>query len=337
VLQLTRQQWIYLFLLFIIADFLAFAGLAYYFTTTDPLVMAGIPTPTPTRPIPTVTMTPTPWPGPGPTVTPTATWPPTPIATAILGEAGYPLGFTPTASPPQAEGGFSVSFRSFANTVRKVIMMGKVGKVPIIDQTIYPESFFPKGGNNACGPVALYAAMKGLGADIVYADVRNIAVNNEFGSEGITVSGLVNTAIILNNELGYPLKIQQSRSYKLSDLVRFLNQKSVVIVLVRVKKVDGDYFITTDRNGSFGHYLVIQNINMVTRQVRLAGSTLGMQNVSLDDLLGSWASQPPEPRPDRPKVTFNFLDMPKPQILNPKLKDSKTPSLWALILQRKLE
>ena len=76
----------------------------------------------------------------------------------------------------------------------------------------YHEPFFPSGVNNACGPVALLAGFQGLGADeLPYQHVRNIAVGYDYASYGISTWGMVNTAYTLNDQMGNPFEIEQSR------------------------------------------------------------------------------------------------------------------------------
>jgi hypothetical protein len=173
------------------------------------------------------------------------------------------------------------------------IFFGGQGSVdaPVINQIYYPEPFFPPGTNNACGPVALYAAFKGLGYDVDYGRLRDMAVSNGFNAEGISKWGLINTATTLNDELGHPLTIEQGDQYRTSDLIKKLRQGAVVVILVRVKKESGQFRLTDDYASSFGHFLLVDRINTRTKMVQMAGSTLGMDKVPLADFVRAWAGE----------------------------------------------
>lgn len=190
---------------------------------------------------------------------------------------------------------------------------------PTVNQIYYPEPFFPAGTNNACGPVSLFAAWQGLGVDVSYGHLRNIAVNNGFNAEGITKWGLINTAVTLNNQVGTPLKIESSEEYRTSDILKHLRQGGVVLVLVRVRYVGGQFHLTGDYNGSFGHFLLVESIGFKSRKVKLAGSTLGMDEVPLEDFLRSWTRNPNLTVPAKSWRTY--------------LKNEPA-SNWALILKR---
>lgn len=279
---LTSQQWRYLLVAIVILDLLIVGGIFYMFTATDSLAKSGLAAlgapPTP------VVVTPTPWPGPGARPSPTPTLPPTAIPTAILAPGGFPYGFTPTPRPTQAP---------VMITLPKILLRGnKRVDAPTVNQIYYPEPFFPAGTNNACGPVSLFAAWQGLGVDVNYGHLRNIAVNNGFDAEGITKWGLINTAITLNDEVGGPLKIEASEEYRTADILKYLRQGGVVLVLVRVRNVGGRFYLTGDYNGSFGHFLLLESISFRSRKVKLAGSTLGMDEVPLEDFLRSWTRNP---------------------------------------------
>jgi len=232
----------------------------------------------------TATATPTPWAGPGPRPTATPTLPPTPVATTILAPSGFPHGFTPTPRPTQAP---------VKITLPQIYLRGnKRVDVPVVNQIYYPEPFFPAGTNNACGPVSLYAAWQGLGVDASYGHLRNIAVNNGFNGEGISKWGLINTALTLNRELGEPLVIEYGSSYRTKDLLAHLRQGGAILVLVRVRYSGGGYHLTGDYNGSIGHFLLVESISFRTKKVKLAGSTLGMDEVPVADFLRSWTRNP---------------------------------------------
>ncbi len=190
---------------------------------------------------------------------------------------------------------------------------------PTVNQIYYPEPFFPPGTNNACGPVSLFAAWQGMGVDVSYGHLRNIAVNNGFNAEGITKWGLINTAVTLNNQVGNPLKIESSEEYRTSDILKHLRQGGVVLVLVRARYVGGQFQLTGDYNGSFGHFLLVESIGFKSRKVKLAGSTLGMDEVPLEDFLRSWTRNPNLTVPAKNWRTY--------------LKNEPA-SNWALILKR---
>ncbi len=324
---LTFRQWVHLFLAVILVDLLVFFGIVYYFMTMDSLAATNLPSAPPNRFMATVTATPTPWAGPGLRVTATPTWPPTPIATRILSDNGFPSGFVPTPRPTrQAKFNLNLNLNAMFSGFPTLSAGNGLVDVPDINQTLYPEKFFRAGSNNACGPVALFAAMQGLGANISYAHVRNIAVNNEFGSDGMTVSGLINTAVILNNYLGQPFIIEQSRDYHLQDLTNQLQQKGVVIVLVRIKKVEGQYQISGNTKGSIGHFLVIERINPFTSKVKIGGSTLGMGDVSLADFVSSWSNEPQKAEKRQFPIKFIWK--------NP-IKEEPKPGNWALMIKRR--
>jgi hypothetical protein len=163
--------------------------------------------------------------------------------------------------------------------------------VPVINQIYYPEPFFPPGTNNACGPVALYAAFKGLGLDVDYTRLRDIAVNNGFNAEGMSKQGLINTALTLNDELGQPLKLEQGNHYRTADLIKNLRQRAVIIILVQVQKEAGQFRMTDDYYNSFGHFLLVDRINTRSKYVQVAGSTLGMDKVPLADFARAWSGE----------------------------------------------
>jgi hypothetical protein len=164
--------------------------------------------------------------------------------------------------------------------------------VPVISQIHYPEPFFPPGTNNACGPVSLYAALQGLGVQVDYGRLRNVAVNNGFNAEGISKWGMINTSLTLNDQLGQPLTIEYGNRYGTSDLIKHLRQGSVVVVLVQVRRGGSGYYVTGDPAGSIGHFLLVESISVRSKKVRFAGSTLGMDQVPLIDFLRSWTGNP---------------------------------------------
>jgi hypothetical protein len=282
--QIATKQWKRFLLWFLLIDMLAIAGTLHIITASETervAELAQLLTPTPTA---TATATPTPWPGPGKRITPTPPLPPSPMATDVLAASGFPPGFTPTPRPTR---------EPVYITLPYVFPIGRRGlDVPVINQIYYPEPFFPPGTNNACGPVALFAALQALGAPIEYSRLRDIAVNNGFTDYGISKSGMVNTLITINQELGDPYIIEHGGHYATKDLIQHIRRGGVVIVLIRAKKENGQFRVTADLNNSFGHFLIVENINLRNSTIRLAGSTLGMDQVPLQDFIQSWASNP---------------------------------------------
>lgn len=257
------------------------------------------------------TATSTPWPGPGPRPTATPTLPPTSLATSVLAETGFPPGFLPTPRPTRELVTISLPY--------VYPIGGSAVDVPVINQVYYPEPFFPPGTNNACGPVALFAGLLGLGFEVDYGHLRNIAVNNGFTAQGISKWGMINTLITLNNEWGNPLAIEHGNFYSPKDLIRQLRQGGVIVVLVRVTRVNGQYQVTSHKEGSIGHFLLVERINLRSNKVKLAGSTLGMDEVPLSDFIQSWASNPETVSSDGGWRSF--------------LKNEQDVN-WALILKR---
>jgi hypothetical protein len=280
------QRWRYLLLGIIIADLLVVVGVFYLFTGTS---LATVPTPRPTQAIalgPTATATIKPWTGP-PQSSPTATpvpGPPTPIATDVLAESGFPIGFTPTPRPTRQP--------VYISLPQIYPLAGGSVDVPVVNQILYPEPFFAPGTNSACGPVALYAAAYGLGIPVDYSRLRDIAVTNGFGPQGISTWGLVNTIATINSEIGSPFSLGYGDHYRVSDLIKHLRQKGVAVVLVYVRKENGRYRLTTDGPGAIGHFLLVEQINPRSKKVKLAGSTLGMDEVSLAEFVQSWTNNP---------------------------------------------
>ena len=140
--------------------------------------------------------------------------------------------------------------------------------------------------------MSLYAAIQGLGVNVSYTHLRNIAVSNGFAAYGISKWGLINTATTLNNDLGNPLRIEYGDRYRARDLLSHLRRGGVVLVLVYLRKSGGQYYMTGDVNGSIGHFLLVESISFRTQRVRLAGSTLGMNEVPLLDFMRSWTRNP---------------------------------------------
>ncbi len=284
-LNLVLKKWKLFVFGFIAIDIVIVGGLLYGFATAEAerVVAAELNRPTHT-PTPTATATPTPWPGPGPTLTRTPTLPPTPMSTDVLAVSGFPPGFTPTPRPTREAVFISLPYVYPANA--------SAIDVPVINQIYYPEPFFPPGTNNACGPVALYAALQALGANVDYGRLRDIAVSNGFTHYGISEAGMVNTAAVINHELNSPYAIEHGNNYGLKDLMRHIRQRGVVTVLIRVRKEHGRYRVTADKNNSVGHFLIVDKIDLRNGTVKFAGSTLGMDEVLLQDFIQSWASDP---------------------------------------------
>ena len=303
----VTRHWKHILAVIIAVDILAVITGGYLFIATD--TFAG-PPPITIVPTPVPTITPTPWAGPPKSrVTPTMPGLPTPLPTKILAQSGFPVGFTPTPLPTREPMYIKLPDLLFA-------FGGRVN-APSINQVLYPEPFFAPGTNNACGPVALFAGLLGMGINIDYGRVRDVAVSYGFNAEGISKSGMVNTITILNQELGYPFTVEQGNHYRTRDLTRYLSQGKIVVVLLRVKRVNGQYQVTTDWEGSLGHFLLVERINLRTRTVYFAGSTLGMEKVPLGDFVASWTSNPQAVSP--PGGWQNYLR-------------TEPPHYWALIL-----
>ena len=284
---LVARRWKFFLVIFVAVDLLVVAGLLLLFTMKEAERVTAAelahlnasPTATATPP-PTATL----WPGPPPTLTATPTLPPTPEPTEVLAASGFPPGFTPTPRPTRAPVMISLPIVApvFASSV----------DVPVINQVHYPEPFFTTGRKNACGPVALFAALRALGANVNYTRLRDVAVQNGFTSYGISKWGMVNTTTTLNAELGGRYAIEYGNHYAIKDLMKHIRQGGVAIVLIRVRRAQGGYYVTADKQNSIGHFLIVEKINMRTRTVHFAGSTLGMDKVPLHDFVQSWASNP---------------------------------------------
>jgi hypothetical protein len=280
-LHAVPQRWKHLLILIIVTDLLVVVIGAYLFVATD--IFAAPPLLPTATPGPLPTLTPTPWAGPpGGTSTPTPLLPPTATPTTILAQSGFPFGFTPTPRPTREPVYISLP----------TLLGRKLRDVPNINQVLYPEPFFAPGTNNACGPIALYAGLLGLGLDIDYQRVRDWAVSYGFNAEGISTSGIVNTAASINQERGEPYTLDYGKKFNTAELMTRLRRGEVVVVLLRVKRINGSYQVTSDYNGSIGHFLLVERINTKKRTVRFAGSTLGMEEVSLGDFVASWTSNP---------------------------------------------
>ncbi|MCG3208561.1 MAG: hypothetical protein FOGNACKC_02171 [Anaerolineae bacterium] len=281
------KKWKLALVLFVVFDMLLVGGLVYTFAVQEVrrVEAAGLARLT-VSPTATATATATPWPGPGRRVTPTPTLPATPLATDVLAESGFPVGFTPTPQPTREQVMITLPY---INPVYRNNL-----DVPVINQIYYPEPFFPPGSNNACGPVALFAALQALGSKVEYSRLRDIAVANGFTSYGISKGGLVGTAAYVNQETGGTLQIEHGSRYGTKDLIREVRTGGVVIVLLNVQKAGGQFRVTPDAVNSFGHFLIVDSINLRSKTVQFAGSTLGMEKVPLADFVQSWSgsSQP---------------------------------------------
>ncbi len=307
---ITLRQWKYILIAIVVFDLLIAGGIYYFWVGTDSLA-APATTATPPVIAATVIVTPTSWAGPGRHPEPTSTLPPTPTPTNALAQSGFPVGFTPTPRPTR---------EPVYITLPQIYTAGRGGvDVPVINQIYYPEPFFPAGTNNACGPVALFAAFQGLGVEVDYSRLRDIAVSSGFNAEGISKWGLINTATTLNNELGQPVTIEQGDHYSTNDLIKYLRQRAVIIILVRVKREAGEFRMTDDYSSSFGHFLLVDRINTRAKYVQAAGSTLGMDKVPLADFLRAWSG---EVLPDTPVGGVPAF-----------LKQEKADN-WAVIIKR---
>jgi len=277
IVRFISKQWKLLIFGVVVVDLLLVGGLVYMFTLREARRAAAAEL---ARPLATATPTATLWPGPGRRVTATPTLPPTPLATSILAESGFPVGFTPTPQPTRQSQMITLPYvyPAFRNNLN----------VPVINQIYYPEPFFPAGTNNACGPVALYAALQALGVKIDYPHLRDLAVANGFTSYGISKNGLVGSAAAINREQGNTLTIEQGNRYNTADLMKQVRTGGVAIVLLQVQRVGGKFQVTADTSASMGHFLIVDNINLRTKTVQFAGSTLGMDQVPLGDFLQAW-------------------------------------------------
>jgi hypothetical protein len=293
-------------------DLLVLAALFTYFINSQQSLAASATAVAIAATPPTATASPTPWPGPGPRPTATPTLPPTVLPTDVLADSGFPVGFTPTPRPTRPPAVISLP---------KIVFSGRNRvNVPVVNQIYYPEPFFPPGSNNACGPVALFAGLQGLGIDIKYNRLRDIAVRYGFNAEGISKSGLIGTAVTINNELGQPLEINYGNRFTTRSLIQQLGQGGVVVVLVRVKKVNGQFVVTSDYAGTFGHFLLVERINLRSKMVYFAGSTLGMNRVPLVDFMRAWTGNPN--LPDTSSAGWRTY-----------LKEEKAGK-WALVVKR---
>jgi hypothetical protein len=276
------QRWKQFLIGAIIID-LVVTGLGIYLFLATDLFAAALPEPV-TTPGPPPTYTATPWAGPpGGTSTPIPDLPPTVTATTVLAQSGFPHGFTPTPRPTPEP--VYISLPRLLPYGRNLV------DVPTVNQVLYPEPFFPPGTNNACGPVALYAGLLGLNLNVDYQRVRDIAVSYGFNTEGITTWGMVNTAATINHELGQPFVLEHGRQYNTEDLLANLRKGKVAVVLLSVRVgADGRYRVTSDVTNAIGHFLIVERINIKNKTVRFAGSTLGMEQVSLAEFVASWNS-----------------------------------------------
>jgi len=301
----SRQHWKFLLIDIVVADVLVVGVIFYVFTAPNSRAeSARVPAAAP------LVVTATPWPGPGPRATATPTLPPTAIPTALLAPGGFPVGFTPTPRPTR---------EPVHITLPKIYFGGKQWvNVPTVNQVNYPEPFFPPGTNNACGPVSLFAAYQGLGVEASYTHLRNIAVNNGFNADGISRWGIINTAVTLNHELDGPLRIEYGDRYNTRALLNHLQRGGVVLVLVRLQRAGAGYRLTGYTDGTIGHFVLVERINFKTGKVKLAGSTLGMDEVPVTDFLQSWTRNPGLTAPATWK---SYLD-------------AEPAHHWALILKR---
>ena len=292
-------------------DLLLAGGIFYLFVNreTEQAVAAELAQPT-VEPTATATL----WSGPGRRVTATPTLPPTAIATEVLAAGGFPIGFTPTPRPTRAQTLITLPrilpvFRSNLN-------------VPIINQIYYPEPFFPPGTNNACGPVALFAGLQALGIDIEYSRLRDLAVANGFTYYGISKGGLVGTVNAINQEWGDRLVIEHGSRYSTHDLIKQIRRGGIVIVLVGVYNSGGQWYLTPDFDNAVGHFLIVDSINLRSKTVRFAGSTLGMDQVAFQDFVRAWTRSTSNPVATQPGLGF--------------IRQEPASDNWALIIRRRM-
>ena len=308
------KHWKLVVVIVVIADALIVGGLVYIFVNTEASRVSAAElarlTVTPTA---TATATATPWPGPGKRVTPTPTLPPTPEPTEVLSSGGFPVGFTPTPFPTREK---------VKITMPHVYPVHRTNlDVPVINQIYYPEPFFPPGSNNACGPVAMYAGLRALGLNIDYTRLRNHAVGYGFTHYGISKSGMINTLRAINSEQNNSLHIEYGDKYATKDLIRHIRTGGIAIVLLQVRKEGGQFRVVSDSYNSFGHFLIVDSINMRSNTVNFAGSTLGMEQVPLRDFLQSWSGN-------------TQLVNQSPASLNAFMKQEKGNN-WAIIIHKR--
>jgi hypothetical protein len=136
----------------------------------------------------------------------------------------------------------------------------------------------------------VFAGQLGQGVDIDYQRVRDLAVSYGFDASGFSTSGMVNTATTISNERNEPFSVEQGRTFTTQDLIRHLRRGEVVVVLLQVKQGSSGFQVSGYEAGSFGHFLIVERINIRTRKVRFAGSTLGMDEVPLGDFVASWSN-----------------------------------------------
>lgn len=317
----SLKKWKYFIFAFVLLDLVVVgAVLAIVFRAAEAeRVAAAEVVRTLEAPTATATATATVWAGPGPSATPTATLDPTPNPTDVLAQSGFPPGFTPTPRPTREQVFISLPY--------VFPVHASASNVPDINQIYYPEPFFPPGSNNACGPVALYAALLGLGAEVDYTRLRDVAVGYGFTYYGITKSGMVNTLVTLNQELGDRFAIEHGSNYNIQSLAQQIRKGGVPIVLIRVRKENGAFRVTGDRHNSIGHFLIVERISTRTNTVEFAGSTLGMEKVPLSDFVQSWSSNPQA-------VTAPQRD--GPRLFNPWRGAVNTEAVnWAIVVKRK--
>jgi hypothetical protein len=305
------RHWKTVIVAILAVDLLLAGSVFYLFSSreTEPAVAAELARPT-AAPTATATL----WPGPGKRVTATPTLPPTVIATDVLASSGFPFGFTPTPRPTREKTLITLPhvlpvFRSNLN-------------VATINQIYYPEPFFPPGTNNACGPVALFAGLQALGIDIEYNRLRDLAVTNGFTSYGISKGGLVGTVNAINQEWGNRLVIEHGSRYNVQDLIKQIRRGGIAIVLVGVYRSGGQWYLTPDFDNAIGHFLIVDSINLRSKTVRFAGSTLGMDRVAFEDFVRAWTRNAKNPAATQPGLGF--------------IRQEPASDNWALIIRRRM-
>jgi len=137
--------------------------------------------------------------------------------------------------------------------------------------------------------VALFAALQALRIDVDYSHLRNVAVQHGFTHYGISKAGMISTISTLNHDLGNKLTIEYN-NFNRNDLMRRVRGGGVAIVLIYVYKANGRYYMSADHANSIGHFLIVESINTRKKTVQFAGSTLGMDRVSLDDFTKGWSN-----------------------------------------------
>jgi hypothetical protein len=145
-------------------------------------------------------------------------------------------------------------------------------------------------------------------------------VANGFTDYGISKAGLIGTISRVNLESGDKLLIEYGERYNTQDLIKQVRTGGVVIVLLGVYRSGSQWHVTPDFNNAIGHFLIVDSVNMRSKTVRFAGSTLGMEQVGLADFVRSWSRNPNHQMDLKPGLSF----LPQEPATN-----------WALVIRRR--